>query len=1369
MLIGLALNCAGAELKSLSDVFHLGKGILDQDKDGFADRIALTIVIPDEPSVFEIAAASDIAARANFDSLVVDFSLVKKESDFHKISSSTHPILIGSNLESVKKWAARENILLDELKKDQGFIALFYDNLRSGVVLVAGSDEALLQTARAFFLRWPYLWEIWGREEGDTYISLEEDLQTFFNEKHLLLSHIAIEKAAFEFPTIKSPHDAIKKLRFDRGEIKNLYVTADFNKPEAQAEAIKAIEELRYLHNRGIATDTLSYPGCAQITFEFRAKEQTARTSLPRVGHPKRMLTPSYKPRPRPGREGKEFDLTNLFTAKGFYSDSDKDNILDTLDSVVILSQKTPSPGIQWLTSRLVLNTAGASFPLAYLDHEIENKETLKAPILIGKDNQWSRELIDAGKIVNPQLEKGWGKVQIVPQALNKSSALVICEEDALGLEKTLSFLGQKFPYFEEFGEGHAKVQDIPIALQEFLEGKRGSAEAHFWIKLQTFIKEIQDKKFAHFNLRIFLPEENKKFVQHVQEFLDKTLDAKKIDIEDYAMRESKNIFKKEKEFSWEGDDAFQLVQQNIESLKLSDSALKISVGVSESPEVRKGIKQKIEAFLKSSNIPEYEVDVFSSYKQGFFWILEDALPALKDQNVHHLLIRFAQEQEDFTQPKRFYSESYRWLQELYPVDEFIAKEVNIPLDRIIFEMKDDADPIYDFVVFDEKNNILFENHFSPRTKETVYMQTLPEWGKVKLTTGWLKIEQDKKVVLDTGIKSDLEKFWEFYQSEILQEVYDHILKKTGNQPTFQKQPYFKRLLIEMWFSEPDFKIGLDEEIVSSLEAIHDEIYFDTLDFFRGITEIELEQDEEIPEDTSRYSAPGNILPKIYPSSEGKKGKVKVTFDDWQSSSPEMVLEWKEEGKREKSKKFSFPKLKTKSLNLFSFIYNGMEERIEKLTAEVEIEKEKDYLAVLEIIDAHKNLQSLNKVDQPFRFPNLKSLALIAKHKDWEKEEVFSIAPSNSKEKATQKISRPEDVSIPTKEIISPQMCLDLVDQLGGLDIIRTYIGGTSYENRKIPVLEIFTPLEKYVSIPRLITLKPTLYLSGRQHANEVSATNYILKFAELLAEDSTYQEFIKNTNFILHPMENPDGAELAYNLQKITPLHSLHAGRYTSLGIDVGYQVGTSKPLLPEANVRKNLYDKWQPDIYLNLHGYPSHEWVQQFSNYIPYQFRDYWIPKGWFAYYRALSLPLYEKWAKAGEELKHVITQEINENTKFQESNRKFYDRYYRWATRWQPHLNYLEDHDGVNLYAKRRSSRENKLSNRSRITFVEETPELMDETAQGNWLHFLVTQGLTYLRAHAKYLSQTRYETARIEEEGQERVHIQLIRSRPGKIVK
>jgi hypothetical protein len=127
------------------------------------------------------------------------------------------------------------------------------------------------------------------------------------------------------------------------------------------------------------------------------------------------------------------------------------------------------------------------------------------------------------------------------------------------------------------------------------------------------------------------------------------------------------------------------------------------------------------------------------------------------------------------------------------------------------------------------------------------------------------------------------------------------------------------------------------------------------------------------------------------------------------------------------------------------------------------------------------------------------------------------------------------------------------------------------------------------------------------------------------------------------------------------------------------------------------------------------------------------------------------------------------MKSDAKINESNLKFYDRYTRWAARWQPHLSYLELYDSLNLYSKRRSSREAKLTGRRRTTFVEEVPELMDETAHGEWLDFLCRQGQAYLRAHLKYLDRVDHEIARIEEEINDRILIQFLRSRPGSMKK
>jgi hypothetical protein len=1346
---------------------------MDTDGDSLADKITLSIVVPDNPNAQELAIAADIASRANFESLVQDLSLVKRESEISRIERLENPIFIGTNVKWLKEAIKDEDIVVPQLGPHQGLVAAFSIKNQSGLILIAQSDDALLQTGRAFFLRWPYFWEIWGRAEGATYATLEKDITRFLAAEGVNLQKTIIRSVLYEFPPAPKGPGAIKKLSFNSGEIKDLTVEIYFTDEGDQNTSFKAFESLRQQHQQGQKTDILSYPGCAQLTLSLRYGKKNRQSMIPRLGAPKRMLTPSFKEMPRGDAAGKDFDLLSLFTTKGFYADMDRDGIPDGLDSQVIIPQNSNIKGVAQLASRLVLGAAGASFPIVYTDKEIEFKKNLAAPILVGP-NSLTQELQRIGKLKLPVLDNTWGMVTVIPKAFNKSNALAFLSADPIGMEKILSYFSQTFPYFEEYKDGTPQINDVVPDLEKFLKGEKGTAEAFFAQGLKKSLEEFKDKDLEFLKVDLSLPRENPKFEDEIKKNMA-GLKTESFEITTNVLTSSRKVFEKEKTFSWEGEDALKLIQ---EQLKPKDNsappvvgppspaapAVKISLGLSESPEVRQKIKKQIEVYLADAAKIRSEVEVLSAYKQGFFWLTERVLPALKGKALSQVTIKFAEEKENFSRPKRFYSEPSRWLQELYPVDEILAKELILPVDKIRFEMTAAGGPIYEVLASDHKNTVVFQQSFSPRIKEIPYLKVLPEWGTVKLTTGWLKIEKGASVILDTELKCDLEKFWEYYQDEVLAPVQTHILKKTNNEPTFSKQPYFKQLKVELWSSEPDYRLGLDEEIVSSLEALHDEIYFDTLDFLRGMTELDVDE-QELPEDTSRFSAPGNIFPVIHSSSEGETTKVKITFEDWPAASASMTFRWKEKGREELSRKISFPVLKTKTLTVPALIYNGLEEKIESLTVEMEFEKEADYLALLDLLPSYRELLEKGLLPSALSYPNLNAIALKLKCKDMEKEEAIPIPASEQRAKlATPAVKRGEAI-VDTAKILSPEMVQDISDKLSQWPLIRVYNGGRSYENRKIPVIEVFKPLGKYVSYPRLITWKPTMYLSGRQHANEVSSTNYILKLAELLATDKTYQDYTNKMNLVLQPMENPDGAALAYDLQKLTPFHSLHAGRYSSLGIDVGSMVGTARPLLPEALVRRNLYNKWLPDIYLNLHGYPSHEWVQQFSNYSPYLFRDYWIPKGWFAYYRSLSLSIYQKYKEAGEELRNFIIAEMQANEKIKESNKKFYDRYFRWAARWQPHLEYLELYDGLNLYAKRRSSQEIRLSPRTQMTYVEETPELMDETARGAWLDFLSTQGLTYLRAHLKYLAQAKYEIVRIEEESQDRVRIQFLRSRPG----
>mgnify|MGYP001040938316 CR=1 FL=1 len=1355
----------GNDINSLSDVFAPGKGLLDKDGDGFPDHVGLCLIIPENASPYEITSASDIAARANLESLVVNMDILSRDaSAVLNSEESASPVIISCDLSWIKKTVPGLHELPDELPSHQGLVCVSPSKHGKIIMVTAGSKDTLLKTSRAFFLRWPYLWDIWGREQGVTYLSVEEDIKAYLKSRHITIPEVNIISALYEFPDKESSFETINRLQFNRDQIKILTIDLVFENTNDRNEASEALQDLALNHKRGLETEVLSYPGCAELNLRIKSQKDSRALKVPRVGYPKRILTPSYKSPVKTKVKENDFDLIDMLSLSGIYSDKNQDKIPDDINTSLIVPEKGSLREIASLSSRLTLHTAGASFPLTYLDSEIEKPEELPNPIIIGKDNSLYKELVKTGKLIEAELKPGTAAAYRVTQAFNKSNAVVLSESDDNSLAGLIDYLSRVYPYFDAYEPGRLKLQDIPPALEEFLDGKRGSTEGYFLYKLKNTAKKLSHKKIKTVSVDLCLPEKNKNYEDYIHKYLENALAAEEINVKSFSFDDSQTVFQMEKTFDWEVDDVFRRLEKFINSSQWSGNPLNISIGVSESPEIREKIKKTIKELLEKNEINDFRIDVMSSYKQGFFWLKEKVIPSLKSENTDHVVIQFSQFTDDLKQLKRFYADPYRWLQELYPIDDIISEETGIPLDKIIFEKKDEKGPAYVITAYDDKEKEIFTDHFSPRVTKTSYLNVLPEWGTVTRTTGWLQIKEKGEVILDVPIDSDLERFWDFYQAEVISSVHDYILKKTDNKPSFKKQPYFKRLLIEIWLSEPDYRLGLDQEIISSLEAIHDEIYFDTLDFLRGITDIQTEE-TDLPEDSSRYSAPGNVLPLIHPSTEGKKPKVSILFEDRRARSPFMTVNWSDDAGNTSKERIEFDPVEMKKLSTSVLVYDSEKKRIHDLTIEAEIEKEQHYLDLIEIIDSFRELYNQETIPSPFHFPGLNQFTLKIKHKDIFKEETFPVSYDDSEDRTAKENEAADHDIVPTQEIISPQMCLDIVDRLSGFEAIHSYIGGKSYEGKKVPVIEIHSPTDQYTSLQRLITFKPTLYCNGRQHANEVCSTNYILKFAELVAKNDEYRSFLKKINFVFHPMENPDGAELAYRLQKLTPFHSLHAGRYSTLGIDIGHQVNADHPILPEAKVRKNLYNRWLPDIHLNLHGYPSHEWVQPFSDYTPFLFRDYWIPRGWFVYYRTVSLPIYEKWKRAGEELKKHIIEELHSPENIRLSNKSLYDRYYRWAARWHPHMNNLEIQGGVNIYSKRQSSTESKLTERRKITFAEETPELMDETAQGEWLGFLVEQGLAYIKAHALYLSESTYQVSRIEEEIKNKICIQFIRSRPG----
>ena len=305
-----------------------------------------------------------------------------------------------------------------------------------------------------------------------------------------------------------------------------------------------------------------------------------------------------------------------------------------------------------------------------------------------------------------------------------------------------------------------------------------------------------------------------------------------------------------------------------------------------------------------------------------------------------------------------------------------------------------------------------------------------------------------------------------------------------------------------------------------------------------------------------------------------------------------------------------------------------------------------------------------------------------------------------------------------------------------------SYLGRTTWAADLMPLVSA-----THWSRAKATTFKPTVVYSARQHANEVSSTSHVLRHAELLLTDSAQRRKLNKVNVVVHPFTNPDGAQLAYDLYRITPDFILHAGYLGALGMDVTSGSGQDFPLYPEANVRGRLWDMWLPDIFLNPHGYPSHQVVQLFSEYSGLvrrgrvTERNWGFNKGWFMPgFGYVDDPEFPRHKDAAFAIRGYITRAINANRDVFEMNQRTYDRYRRYGAAFDPEVFRLPMTDSVLIEMPLKGSRgggEGRGGYNPKVTIWSGVTEAPDETAYGPWMELVAKAGLSWDQAILDYL--------------------------------
>lgn len=1368
-------------LSCLSQVFRPGPILQDRNEDGVVDHVQACIVLPEKACREEIAAASAVAARLGFETSALTLPLVKRDFELENLSSLPHPVVIGNTNRLVEEnpWISEQLSL-----KGCGIIALVpppYGG--SPWVAVLGEEGHLIrEAALSFASRSPYLWDVLGRETGATYDTLKKDLAFLLAEEGAHPSLCSITSIAFrprgdpdpEREEVELKERELQAFAYRGGEIEILTVAVEIGEEEIGL-AGRALHRLREDHQRGKRTDVLNYPGVARIKVTLKAPALSLEFSIPRIGLPQRLLNreihPEFlEPRKKPSRHA--LSLSQLYSCKGLLEDQRKNGIPDALRGRIFFESPGEGMSIPDLAARLALESAGISIPLLHLNGKLEDLEFEPAPILVGFESEPVRYLQKLGKIKSPMPAAGEGFIAVVEKAFNETDALLIGGGDEEGTSAALSHAARRVPFLWNTGSGETTLADIEEEVKDFfrLRATAGQA-AEAFVRAQESLRKLslQDPSSVEGELllREGVPGLERLFLDRIGESC--RCEERSFQVASY--RDASVVFEESFSVPWEVEEFQKIFREKVLPSVRPGAPVTIDGLVSEPPEMRREMEEEIRRELLQRGASEYstQVRVLSAYKQGFSWLTERIAPELKGKRAGRIEISFKPDFPSLEERRRFHPDPMRWLQELYPVDEVLANELNLSPDAVQFTMKEDLAEIYTVLVQDDGGRTLLEDSFSPKWIHRHFLEKYRGWFQVKATTGWLRAQVGEEIVVDQRVVTDPERVWDWYQEKILPRVHEHIMKKTGSDPTREKQPFFRRLAIEVWMSEPDYRLGIDEEQISSLESMHEDLYFNTFEYMNGLI-LGKKPGKEPPKaeramQSQGMGSPGSILPIIHPSRLGP-GEAKVTFTVNRGDGPHLLFRWKRRGdEKEREDRISLKGIEPSPPRaLFETVRVG-KEGVQELGILVELEKEEDAAKAADLVAGLRNLHERGLFTDFLSRPSLNSLSLMIRSKTTEAIHKLPFAGRSPKEKG--KSSHPaEEVLVKLDHIIGPEECEEIIEKLSRFPEIHAFRAGESYEGRPISVMEITLPVSEGLrSRAKTILYKPALLCTARQHANEVSSTGYLLKMAELLATDPAYRKYLQRINFVFHPMENPDGASIAMDLQKLTPHHALHAGRYSALGTEIGYEINNPDTLVTEALVRNRLYQNWLPDIALNLHGYPSHEWVHPFAGYAPYLFRSYWIPRGWFTYLQFVRDSGHPMHGTAGEILMKYIEKEVSSDPEVRESNRRLYARYQKWACSWNPHISFLERTGEANIYHKRRGPTETeKFRPRREITFAEAVPEVMDETAQGEWLGFVSSQGLSFLEAFMKFLEEASFTVERLEEEKGGRVHITLHRPRP-----
>ncbi len=1400
----------------LENTFAGGWIVQDSNGDGVNDVVHAQLVVPSQPSAVENAAAADVAARIGYETAGMTLPIVFTAAD----ASPT-----GKNFEvSPKIWIGINAVPADEAKRlpsiatqlasgEGGWFAV-----GSNLAIIGSDPVGLLTAAAAYASRAPYQWTV----QGDKIEAIAKTINEALQNRHV---DAKVELAGITYVDGQSGiRRAVLQVTgsADLGDVRKAL------SGEEKPVRFGAVHELYFIASTGTPLS---------------------------VFNPSPITTAPLPTAPEAaGEQLKLVDLGALYTIKGLLGGSPKKPIPSSVAAQLYVPAGPAGVAMANLAARIGLETTGITLPLAFPADGVSSAQVHSSIVLAG-DSLLSRHVTDlltaapgsdldkagltqvGAKLDNtqaPALAPGEGELRVVDGAFGKNAA-IIARGDAEGSAAAVSYAASHLPNLWEYGKQYESTDEMRYDLHRFFSLRSGVGQASAAMyHLDRWMTRLAGEKehpnhYSEVEADVYVDKADPGLDAFVKRTVEQRLKAAKVtvhvgslhagmkccdsdpdlhyrDVSGRPFHQAKPTFAEDLTIPWEGTRLIAAVKKALAQSKPGD-AFNIEARVSEGPEQRDKLSGQIRAMMQSAgaDMDKSHIVVLCAYKQGYSWIMDQVAPDLLKLTPApaRVVISFAP-YRDKDRMSAMGSPS-RWVQELYPVDEVLAKTLGMRLDKIeLAKLADESGPTYRVAAYSDAGAQVYTKDFKVSAVMRPYSPTFPNYDRVTVETGWLHAEDNGRVVADERIATDLEEFWDHYQNETLPRIYKYIVAQNDGKPRQEYQPLFDTLKISFHMSEPDYDIGLDQERISSLEALQEDTLFSTENFFYLLGS---------SESNGIMDYMGRVIPVAYPTRDGQDGTVRIEFYAKDVAHPLVRLRYKKDGATAFDElerdlpavsvgsprliaarvQAGQPEVKDLTWRLLADARNDDFQQWKKVAAEERIER-----SMLSVEQAQGEVRWLEAMHgaglyrDNLEYPHLAKLSMEFElplelgAPEHAKADVVSVAwvvqPPATKRPMIADVT-PAPVGADGKfvswdEPIGTGGSERLLARLAKYPGVDVYWMGRSYLGQNIWAADVMEPSPSQMrSMAKETTLKAAIIYSGRQHANEVSSTSHILKLAEQLVTDPATRDELKQVNVVLHPITNPDGTDLAMDLAKITPENMLHPGYHASLTADMVTAQWDEDPIYPESRTRRQLWEAWLPDAFLNPHGYPSHEWVQPFSEYAAWVINRYgaengrawWIARGWFTSLNYLRDEEHPHSMDVTYALRDHIAAAMAKAPGVLEMNKVMNARYERFGQKWDEKAFQQPIFHGVRVYMALKGEKPSPrspsfLARFPDVTWDDGYTEAPDETAHGDWLHLVASAGLAFDRTHLDYLAGAKFKIKRTQKEFFNGVNWKVDRERP-----